>query len=89
MLIFAQEKQSLISYQPSDMLFATEKTQAQFRKQFDHYGDNYMEDVTEEALKEIFEKMDELSSLSNKEIADLEEKYFVNNSKEGLFRTKR
>ena len=71
------------------MLFATAKTQTQFRKQFDHYGDNYMEDVTEEVLKEIFDKMDEVSSLSNKEIADLEEKYFVNNSKEGLFRRKR
>ncbi|PIK37895.1 putative DNA ligase 4 [Apostichopus japonicus] len=61
---------------------------AKFAEDFDRYGDSFTQDVDPEKLKEVFRKVD---SVNNEEVtpeamAELEMKYFPQESPLGLFR---
>jgi len=84
-LIECFERNLLVPYEPSHMLFSTEQTKFEFRKEFDAYEDSYTKDITPDDLKEVFSKMSNTEVINDNNIAELEERYFNDNSM-GLFR---
>jgi DNA ligase-4 len=79
-----------IDWNPNDMWSQTKQTQNAIQQKFDRFGDSFTEDIYELELKEMFEKMTDLSAiklLSGLQIADIEFEYWPNNRLEfSLFR---
>ncbi|KAL4236518.1 DNA ligase (ATP) [Mactra antiquata] len=88
-LISCLENNTLIPWSPGDMIFATEKTEKLFQHDFDEYGDSYTIDTSSNVLKDVFThmKMKSKDELSSENIAEIEDKYFPDESPYGLFRT--
>lgn len=88
----------LYQWRPNDMIYAKPITSQIFAKLYDSYGDSYTEDVNMEFLKNLFnsgsfiqEEFKPLMDIEYKKelrckIAEIENKYFPDNSKHGLFR---
>lgn len=78
-----------IPWSPSDMIHTSPATQKVFQQDFDDYGDSYSEDTTSERLKDVFSKinMDKEDCINQTKIAEMEEKFFPDESPYGLFRT--
>lgn len=49
----------ILPFHPSGMLSASAETQQKFRTRFDEFGDDYLVDLNESQLKEIFENINE------------------------------
>lgn len=80
--------QTFIPWAPADMIHTSAKTQMALKKDYDEFGDSYMQDTTPDQLKYTFQHMDNSEiSISTDEMAELEEKYFPDDSPYGLFRT--
>ncbi|XP_060566406.1 DNA ligase 4-like [Ruditapes philippinarum] len=87
-LIRCLDAKSLIPWSPGDMINVSEKTQKLFQQDFDEYGDSYVEETTPERLAQVLAKIQEPDKvLSKTEIAEIEDKYFPDESPYGLFRT--
>lgn len=81
----------LYPWSPSDMIHSTEKTKEYFSQTFDKFGDHFTDEIDEPNLKEIFNSikindLKENDSLMHERIAFIENKYFSNDSRNGLFR---
>ncbi|XP_071941905.1 DNA ligase 4-like [Antedon mediterranea] len=88
-LIDSLKNKSMLPWLPKHMIHKSPETAAEFHLQYDRHGDSYTEDVSIEKLKEIFEnieKQNNSSKLSALEIAEIEHKYFTDESPLGLFR---
>eukprot|EP00105_Crassostrea_gigas_P041960 XP_019926108.1 PREDICTED: DNA ligase 4-like isoform X2 [Crassostrea gigas] len=84
------DAQTFIPWAPADMIHTSAKTQMALKKDYDKFGDtcSYMQDTTPDQLKYTFQHMDNSEiSISTDEMAELEEKYFPDDSPYGLFRT--
>lgn len=81
-------KTNLISWTPSDMWYSCTSTLEKFAEDFDKYNDSYTNNVTENSLREIFNKIEKMykNQSSNEEIAKIEMSYFPNDALHGLFR---
>ncbi|XP_052257350.1 DNA ligase 4-like [Dreissena polymorpha] len=83
------DSNTLIPWCPGDMLSTKPSTQHLIQQEFDEHGDSYVEDTDPDCLKQIMANITVKPSdkLSNHDIAELEEKYFPDESPYGLFRT--
>lgn len=82
------DAQTFIPWAPADMIHTSAKTQLALKKDYDQFGDSYMQDTTPDQLQYTFQHMDNSEiSISTDEMAELEEKYFPDDSPYGLFRT--
>ncbi|PIK62711.1 putative DNA ligase 4 [Apostichopus japonicus] len=87
-LLECKENERYMPWLPSHMIHTSPDTKAKFAEDFDRYGDSFTQDVDPEKLKEVFQKVD---SDNNEEVtpeamAELEMKYFPQESPLGLFR---
>ncbi|CAH1249356.1 LIG4 [Branchiostoma lanceolatum] len=88
-LLRCWEAKQCLPWLPSHMIHMSPDTAAQFALEFDRHGDSFTDDATVDSLKEVFEKIGEeksSSKVSSEGIAEMEEKYFPNESPLGLFR---
>lgn len=88
----------LYKWMPNDMIHSKLETRQMFASLYDPYGDSYTEDVSEDFLREMFNSgsfvKEEFKPILDMEfkmklrlkIAELENKYFPDKSKYGLFR---
>jgi hypothetical protein len=79
------------SWSPSDMIYTTEKTKEHFSQTFDKFGDHFTDEIETFKLKEIFSQikasdLKETDTLIHERIAFIENKYFTNDSWNGLLR---
>lgn len=81
------DAQRWLPWSPADMIHTSPKTQKAFHLEYDDYGDSYSEDTTVDQLKTVFDGMEEDGIEDATEIAELEQKYFPDDSPYGLFRT--
>ncbi|RDD46321.1 DNA ligase 4 [Trichoplax sp. H2] len=80
-----------LEWQPNQVIHSSPKTAEVFAKEYDKYGDSYTKDIDNPvALKAIFDKInnedDLVSTATQKEICDVEMRYFPDESPLGLFR---
>eukprot|EP00794_Sanderia_malayensis_P019370 gene19370-21291_t len=85
-LVKCLDKDEVLAYMPQDLIFASTKTKDKLAEYFDKYGDSYTEDVTQERLHKIFSELKYEVEISADEIAEIESRYFPNESQFGLFR---
>lgn len=77
-----------VPWSPGDMIHTSPKTQKSFQQDYDVYGDSYTEDTTAEQLKSVFERItQDIDCVNETDVAELEQKYFPDESPYGLFRT--
>ncbi|XP_076100664.1 DNA ligase 4-like isoform X2 [Mytilus galloprovincialis] len=78
-----------VPWSPGDMIHTSPKTQKSFQVDYDQFGDSYTEDTTAEQLKNVFDRVnkDDIDEVNETDIAELEQKYFPDESPYGLFRT--
>ncbi|XP_041359150.1 DNA ligase 4-like [Gigantopelta aegis] len=82
------DAQRWMDWTPDDMIHTSPKTHKLFQQDYDEYGDSFTSDTTEEQLLKVFEKMENaVQDVSTWDIAELEDKYFPDESPYGLFRT--
>ncbi|XP_052777625.1 DNA ligase 4-like [Mya arenaria] len=88
-LIRCFDANTLKPWSPDDMVHATGATKRLFDRDYDDFGDSYVEDTTPERLQSVMAKIDVKSkdTLDNFEIAKLEDEHFPDESPYGLFRT--
>ncbi|KAL3869402.1 hypothetical protein ACJMK2_042087 [Sinanodonta woodiana] len=88
-LLKCVEAKLFISWNPSDMLHTSPQTGKVFQQDYDQYGDSFTKDISPDQLKEIFTNMpsSQVDKLDAKDIAEIEEQYFPDDSPFGLFRT--
>jgi hypothetical protein len=48
----------LLSWTPADLLYATPTVSEQLSVEFDKFGDSYMQPLTEQSLKYVFEQVE-------------------------------
>jgi len=88
-LLSCLESGAVRKYKPQDMIFTSDKTREMFSIDYDRYGDSYVDDVTEDELKRIFKNISvEKNSVVglDDQIANIEYRYFPNESPLGIFR---
>ncbi|XP_071117642.1 DNA ligase 4-like [Haliotis cracherodii] len=80
--------QRWLDWTPADMIHTSPRTHKQFQLDYDEFGDSYTTDTTVEQLNTVFDKMEQNndSHIEATQIAELEEKYFPDESPHGLFR---
>ncbi|CDH52455.1 dna ligase 4 [Lichtheimia corymbifera JMRC:FSU:9682] len=71
------EKQDLIPLQPKYMKYTTKRTEEAFSASIDKWGDSYMQDATEQSLREVMERMPLNVNDDTRELAnEIQERYF-------------
>eukprot|EP00111_Clytia_hemisphaerica_P007155 TCONS_00020786-protein len=84
------EEKQMNTYQPSDIIFATETTKSTFNQNYDQYGDHYTQDIENpNELKQIFDGINvdsEKNHIQVSDIASIEQRYFHGTSKYSIFR---
>ncbi|XP_077997197.1 DNA ligase 4-like [Glandiceps talaboti] len=83
------EKGRFLPWLPSHMIHKSPDTAAEFALEYDRHGDSYTEDVSIPKLAEIFKKIEEqgnVAEVTSEDIAEIEYKYFPDESPLGLFR---
>ena len=88
-LLIIQEEKCLLPYQPSDVLFATPETKSTFNQSYDEYGDHFTDDISSDAMKQLFADMGNINDkerLGTKDIMEIEQRYFEGDRKRSLFR---
>ncbi|XP_048580100.1 DNA ligase 4 [Nematostella vectensis] len=87
-LIDCMNQAKLLPWQPAQMLHTSSATTAKFREEYDRHGDSFTCDATADSLKTVFHNIanDDIS-ITAKEIADIEQRYFPASTPHNLFRT--
>ncbi|XP_069127951.1 DNA ligase 4-like [Argopecten irradians] len=78
-----------IPWSPADMIHVSPKTQQDFQKLYDEYGDSYVDPTSPDQLETVFGRITKVENdMSDpQDIAEIEEAYFPDDSPYGLFRT--
>ncbi|KAG2216309.1 hypothetical protein INT45_011241 [Circinella minor] len=86
-VIAGLQKQDLVPLAPKYMLHTTEETKASFREEMDQWGDLYIQDATEQSLRDVMSRMSNITfnetrqrSLAN----EIHERYFNNQDMPGM-----
>ncbi|EDO35746.1 predicted protein [Nematostella vectensis] len=92
-LIDCMNQAKLLPWQPAQMLHTSSATTAKFREEYDRHGDSFTCDATADSLKTVFHniansiKQLPSATITAKEIADIEQRYFPASTPHNLFRT--
>eukprot|EP00117_Sycon_ciliatum_P015809 scpid30038/ scgid15513/ DNA ligase 4; DNA ligase IV; Polydeoxyribonucleotide synthase [ATP] 4 len=79
----------LLPFLPGHMLHSSPSTASKFAEEFDQYGDNFTEDITEEQMHTAFQTIGEQRhdvAVSQDEILEIEQRYLGEASSTGLLR---
>lgn len=89
-LLRCNDAEHLVQWTPFDFWYITPQTNKSLSVYFDKFGDSYTEDLTQETLKLVFNRVTkediENVDMDITRIAELEYEYFPNSSPLGLFR---
>ncbi|KAJ8019961.1 DNA ligase 4 [Holothuria leucospilota] len=87
-LLECKESKKHLPWLPAHMIHTSPQTKAKFAEDYDKYGDSFTKDVTPEKLEEVFQKVaSEIDQdISSEVMAEIEMKYFPQESPFGLFR---
>eukprot|EP00795_Rhopilema_esculentum_P013203 gene13203-4019_t len=87
-LVACLNKGKVLAYKPNEMIFTSEKTKKIFSLEYDEFGDSYTKEIDAKNLQEIFRNMESKDRVRStaEEVAEIEFRYFPNDSPYGIFR---
>lgn len=76
----------LVPWKPAFMIHMSPDTKEHFAREYDCYGDSYTANTDVAQLKEVFSRMKDNKAMPLDVIVELEERYWCNSCKLGVFR---